>query len=111
MNIVKTKCDELDHHPDWSLNNNTLTVKLTTHDNGNNVTHKDWELAAFMSQVYEEGSYKYDKTKMCYLKYLTGLGLFLGGVYFAIWIYKLKTRYRFTSDDFIFSKIDRSTKH
>jgi hypothetical protein len=111
MNIAKAKCDELDHHPDWSLNGNTLDIKLSTHDHGNNVTLKDWELAAYFTQIYEEGSFKYDKTKMCYLKYLTGLGLLVGSIYIALWIYNLKTKYRFTSENFIFSKIDRKPKH
>ncbi len=111
MNIIKDQVDKLDHHPDWSINDNTLTVKLTTHDNGNKVSYKDYEVAAFMTTVYEDQTYKYDKTKMCYLKYLTAFGLLISGTYLSLWIYDLKSRHGITSDDFVFSRIDKKASH
>jgi len=34
------------HHPDWSNVYNKVVVKLSTHDAGDTVTEKDYELAA-----------------------------------------------------------------
>jgi pterin-4a-carbinolamine dehydratase len=71
MNLLKTKCDEMDHHPEWTLQSNgvqnqsLLKVTLSTHDKGNSVTFKDYELAAIMSYNYEEKEFykfKYNRT-------------------------------------------------
>jgi 4a-hydroxytetrahydrobiopterin dehydratase len=33
------------HHPNWSNVWNTVTIELCTHDQGNVITDKDWQLA------------------------------------------------------------------
>ena len=38
MNLIKDKCDELDHHPEWTLSDNILKIRLTSHFNKNNVS-------------------------------------------------------------------------
>ena len=53
MNEVSKFCSENSHHPEWSLNGSTLSVKLTTHDNNNKVSLKDYELASHMVYVYD----------------------------------------------------------
>ena len=53
MNEVSRFCSANDHHPEWSLNGSTLSVKLTTHDNNNKVSLKDYELANHMVYVYD----------------------------------------------------------
>jgi 4a-hydroxytetrahydrobiopterin dehydratase len=42
----------INHHPEWSNVYNTVTIKLTTHDEGNTITPKDRKLAAEIDQVY-----------------------------------------------------------
>ena len=53
MNEVSKYCSVNEHHPEWSLRGSTLSVKLTTHDNNNKVSLKDFELADHMVYVYE----------------------------------------------------------
>lgn len=43
----------LDHHPTWTNTYNTVTVQLTTHDAGNTLTEKDWELARFLDELVD----------------------------------------------------------
>jgi len=44
----------LDHHPEWKLSNNGMTVdvRLTSHFAGNKVTRLDFELAEAMNEAY-----------------------------------------------------------
>lgn len=59
ISLVKDKCDELDHHPSWTFtcdhihNVYTLTINLTSHFSKNNVSDKDYELAAYLTYEYE----------------------------------------------------------
>ncbi|MCH7397905.1 4a-hydroxytetrahydrobiopterin dehydratase [Belliella sp. DSM 107340] len=39
------------HHPNWSNVYNTVTIELTTHDEGNIVTEKDRKLAAAIDKI------------------------------------------------------------
>ncbi|WP_194973707.1 4a-hydroxytetrahydrobiopterin dehydratase [Aquiflexum lacus] len=39
------------HHPNWSNVYNTVTIELTTHDEGNKVTQKDKDLAAAIDKI------------------------------------------------------------
>lgn len=60
ISLMKDKCDEIDHHPSWTFNSNNSTktysinVNLTSHFAKNNVTEKDYEMAAYMSYEYEK---------------------------------------------------------
>ncbi|MFY0675242.1 MAG: 4a-hydroxytetrahydrobiopterin dehydratase [Bacteroidia bacterium] len=42
------------HHPEWSNVYNKVSVKLTTHDAGNQITEKDRKLADKMDQLYND---------------------------------------------------------
>jgi 4a-hydroxytetrahydrobiopterin dehydratase len=43
---------ELDHHPEWTNVYNRVAVSLCTHDAGNVVTQKDYDLAAALDGVF-----------------------------------------------------------
>ena len=42
---------ELDHHPEWTNVYNRVMVSLCTHDAGNVVTQKDYDLASALDRV------------------------------------------------------------
>lgn len=44
---------KLNHHPEWTNIYNKVMVKLSTHDAGNTVTEKDWELARVLDGIFE----------------------------------------------------------
>lgn len=48
---------EIDHHPTWSNTYNQIHVSLSTHDAGNKVTEKDWELATILDQCFDKISW------------------------------------------------------
>lgn len=43
---------QLNHHPEWTNVYNKVMVKLSTHDAGNIVTEKDWELARVLDGIF-----------------------------------------------------------
>ena len=45
MTDVAALAEKHDHHPEWSNVYNRVTIRLTTHDAGNQVTVKDRRLA------------------------------------------------------------------
>jgi len=45
MADVAALAEEHGHHPEWSNVYNRVTIRLTTHDAGNQVTDKDLKLA------------------------------------------------------------------
>lgn len=45
MTQVAITAEKMDHHPNWSNVYNTVTIHLTTHDEGNIITKKDKALA------------------------------------------------------------------
>ena len=45
MTDVAALAEKLDHHPEWSNVYNRVTIRLTTHDAGNQVTDNDRKLA------------------------------------------------------------------
>jgi 4a-hydroxytetrahydrobiopterin dehydratase len=45
VNAVAWCANKLNHHPELVVNFNTCLVRTTTHDSGNIVTDKDYELA------------------------------------------------------------------
>ena len=45
------EADAMNHHPEWSNVYNKVSIRLTTHDAGNQVTAKDVTLAGKMSAL------------------------------------------------------------
>ncbi len=45
MTKVAFFAEKMNHHPTWSNTYNTVSIELSTHDAGNTVTDKDWDLA------------------------------------------------------------------
>jgi len=113
MSIIKDKCEEIDHHPEWSLgNDNVLRVRLTSHFLNNKISQKDYELAAFISHKYEEKgdySFKYNKTVQRLVSYsFSGVVALLS---FAVFYYSYVNfkRRNTTSYDFYFTKINHTS--
>ena len=48
---VAFEAEELNHHPTWENTYRTVTLHLTTHDKGNQVTRKDIDLAKRIEAV------------------------------------------------------------
>ena len=42
---------EVDHHPEWTNVYNRVMVSLCTHDAGNVVTQKDYDLASLLDSL------------------------------------------------------------
>jgi len=45
MNSVALLAEKMDHHPNWTNVYNEVTIKLSTHSEGNKITEKDRKLA------------------------------------------------------------------
>jgi len=92
ISLVKEKCDELDHHPSWTYKANQLTktyvlkINLTSHFAANNVTDKDYELAAFLTYEYEKAKTFYFNSK------LRGVICTTATIAFAFFIYNYSLR-------------------
>lgn len=52
MTKVAFASEKLNHHPNWSNVYNQVDIVLTTHDAGNTVTEKDWQLAKKIDEIY-----------------------------------------------------------
>lgn len=101
---MRIRCNELDHHPEWIVNNNVVNVKFTSHFKNNNVSEKDYELASIFSVQYDDCcSHIYNQA---YLSYLIGGAFIISGAFIASYIYNFKRNYNYTSMDFMFAKID-----
>ncbi len=46
MEKVAEQAEKMNHHPLWTNVYNTVEIWLSTHDAGDVVTQKDWDLAA-----------------------------------------------------------------
>ncbi len=55
MTFIALKCEQIDHHPDWSNVYNTVYIKLQTHSI-QNVSNLDLELAQFIENIYKKFS-------------------------------------------------------
>jgi len=44
--------EQHNHHPNWSNVWNKVTIKLTTHDEGNTITSKDRKLAEALDKLF-----------------------------------------------------------
>ncbi|MFV0604878.1 MAG: 4a-hydroxytetrahydrobiopterin dehydratase [Niabella sp.] len=45
MTSVAMEAEKMNHHPEWRNVYNTVEIWLNTHDAGDIVTEKDWQLA------------------------------------------------------------------
>ena len=104
LEATRSKCNEIDHHPEWSINNNTVEVKLTSHFKNNNVSEKDYELACNFSLQYEECCAQV--SNQTYFSYLIAGALIFGSAFLSSYIYNFKRNYNYTSMDFMFARID-----
>jgi 4a-hydroxytetrahydrobiopterin dehydratase len=48
---ARVHIEQLNHHPKWTNIYNTVTVELSTHDEGNIVTEKDRKLAQLLDSI------------------------------------------------------------
>ena len=48
---VALVAEKMNHHPEIRLNYNKLTLRLSTHDQGNRITDKDRSLAVAINQL------------------------------------------------------------
>ena len=101
---VREVCNEKDHHPEWTLNNNILEVKLTSHFKRNNVTETDYALAAEFSEIFER-TCGITGNNQVYISYLIGAAVIFGIGFVSNMFYQMR-HYRITSMDFMFSKIE-----
>lgn len=51
MTQVAFLAEKLNHHPEWTNAYNRVTIRLSTHDAGNVVTDKDYELAVAIDKL------------------------------------------------------------
>ena len=54
MTEVAIHAEKQNHHPEWSNVYSKVSIKLTTHDEGNTVTAKDRRLAETISTIYSK---------------------------------------------------------
>ena len=109
MNYIKDKANEIDHHPEWQIKDNILRVRLTSHFNNNNLSEKDYEIAAYMSQLYDsEISLITNKKVHRYFNVILSISFVLSLLYFVLYLKNLKRR-NFTSMDFVLPKVEMTT--
>lgn len=53
MTYIALKCEEMNHHPDWSNVYNKVLIKLQTHSI-KTISNFDIELAIFMDKIYSK---------------------------------------------------------
>ncbi|MEA5109204.1 putative pterin-4-alpha-carbinolamine dehydratase [bioreactor metagenome] len=51
MTRVALLAEKSDHHPEWTNIYNKVIIRLSTHDAGNEVTEKDYALAAAIDNL------------------------------------------------------------
>jgi 4a-hydroxytetrahydrobiopterin dehydratase len=54
MTEVAFVAEKQNHHPNWSNVYNKVAFQLTTHDAGNTVTTKDYDLAKAIDAIFEK---------------------------------------------------------
>ena len=52
VNAVAWEANRLMHHPDMEVTFNTCTINITTHDEGNTLTDKDFSLARSIDNLF-----------------------------------------------------------
>lgn len=53
MTHVALIAEKMDHHPDWMNVYNRVDIRLNTHDAGDKITNKDFELAKKIEDISE----------------------------------------------------------
>lgn len=53
MSAIALYAEKIDHHPDWRNVYNSVTLSLSTHDEGG-ITEKDFALAVYADDVYNK---------------------------------------------------------
>ena len=53
MSIVAQKCDQIDHHPDWTNIYNKVKIKLSTHE-VEGISQKDLDLILLIEKIIEK---------------------------------------------------------
>ncbi len=56
MTTIGQIADNMDHHPEWTLNGSSLEIGLSTHECQGKVSVKDYILAAWIESVWSEKS-------------------------------------------------------
>ncbi len=54
MTRVAIEAEKMNHHPLWTNVWNTVEIWLSTHDAGDIITDKDWELAERIDSVWSQ---------------------------------------------------------
>lgn len=54
MNRIGLLADRMDHHPEWTLQANSLTIGLSTHEIGGEVSFKDYVLGYWIEEILHE---------------------------------------------------------
>jgi 4a-hydroxytetrahydrobiopterin dehydratase len=49
---VAFEAEAQNHHPEWSNTWNKVSIRLTTHEAGNQITDRDRKLAASIDRIY-----------------------------------------------------------
>tara|TARA_Y100000031_G_C8025056_1_gene294456 strand:+ start:180 stop:455 length:276 start_codon:yes stop_codon:yes gene_type:complete len=52
VNAVAWEANTVMHHPDMEVSFNKCVINITTHDSGNTLTEKDFELAKRIDQLF-----------------------------------------------------------
>lgn len=52
MTKVAILAEKANHHPTWTNTWNTVEIRLSTHDAGNIVTHKDLDLSKAIDNLF-----------------------------------------------------------
>ena len=52
MTKVAILAEKANHHPTWTNTWNTVEIRLSTHDAGNVVTHKDLDLSKAIDKLF-----------------------------------------------------------
>lgn len=54
MTRVAIEAEKLNHHPSWANTWNKVEICLSTHDAGNRVTEKDYQLAKAIDELVQQ---------------------------------------------------------
>jgi len=54
ISMCAIEIEKLNHHPSWTNTYNKIEVTLTTHDSGNKVTQKDYQLADILDKHFQK---------------------------------------------------------